>query len=82
MAVPLSPLAPITDPMAEFVVQVPYRTGSSHWIPEHPNQLAQLFPVHLLLLGPHWSIPLTEQWGQDLEKGQEQPLVILSSVPL
>ena len=30
---PLSPLAPITNPTAEFVVLVPCRTGSSHWIP-------------------------------------------------
>ena len=41
------------------------QTGSSHWISEYLNELVQSFPVHLLLLGPCWSIPLSEHQGQD-----------------
>ena len=50
---PLSPLAPITNPMAGYVVQDLCKTGSSHWIPGHPNQIVQSFPACLLSLGPH-----------------------------
>ena len=81
MAVPLSPLAPITDPMAWSAVPDLCKTESSYWIPDHLNQLMQSFPVHLLLLGSHWSVPLIKQWGQDWEKGWGLPLVILSFVP-
>ena len=69
-------------PNGWIVVEDHHKTGSSHWKPECPNQLVQSFPVHLLSQGPHWSILPNRWWGQDWGKGQGQPLVILSFVPL
>ena len=40
-------------PNGWIVVQDLCKTGRSHWIPEHPNQLGQSFPAWLLSLGPH-----------------------------